>query len=107
VAVTFSIAPLQYGHRGLTEKVLTSLKRRFAAFAGRVSVRKPPHKHHLQPAQQNNVSKSPASILYRKNYKMSYPIFASILLLRAYALAPEKDSEIVRKYWKIWKIAPE
>ena len=38
---------------------------------------------------------------------MSPAIFASILLLWAYALAPEKDSELVRKYWQIWKETPK
>jgi hypothetical protein len=34
-------------------------------------------------------------------------IFTSIILLRADALAPEKDSEFVRKYRQIWKAIPE
>ena len=34
----------------------------------------------LKTAQQENSGKYPASILYKKSYKMSYPIFATIIL---------------------------
>jgi hypothetical protein len=36
--------------------------------------------HLIKNRTQKNYGKSAASILYRKNYKMPYPIFAAILL---------------------------
>jgi len=37
----------------------------------------------------------------------SKPMANAIRLLRADAVAPEKDSEFVRKYWQIWKVTPK
>ena len=71
----------------MTEKVLTSPKHRFAEFAGRVSAHNPPLKHHL------------ANRTAKNGYRHIW--------LRAYALAPDKDSEFVRKYGQIWKETPE
>ena len=81
---------------------------RFSCGQGRVSdtqiQRKTPP---CPPHSQKMAANPPTSILYRKNYKMSAPIFATILWLRADALAPDKDSELVQKYRQIWKVAPK
>jgi len=49
----------------------------------------------------------PCEHFVERNLQNAHPIFASIILLRADALAPEKGSVFVRKYWQILKATPK